>query len=110
LGTKVRKRLPPEGKQRNDANLDILADLLEAGFKLVRAQEYAFSKEAAFKLLSAPSNKRFLEIALGSAFELETQLLIIQKLGLIKAEPISQTINQLNEEQKMINGYINTLK
>jgi len=36
--------------------------------------------------------KRFLEISLSSAFELETQLLILQKLRLIKADQINENI------------------
>ncbi len=54
--------------------------------------------------------KRFLEFALGSAFELETQVLIIQRLRLTRNESLDRILNLLNEEQKMINGYINTLK
>jgi len=54
--------------------------------------------------------KRFLEISLGSAFELETQLLIIEQLNLIQIDQLSGIIEKLHKEQKMINGFINTLK
>ena len=54
--------------------------------------------------------KRFLEVSLGSTFELETQLLIIQKLELNKNNQINDILNSLHKEQKMINGFINTLK
>ena len=37
--------------------------------------------------------KRFLEFALGSAFELETQLLIINRLKLVKVDLIDNIIN-----------------
>ncbi len=54
--------------------------------------------------------KWFLHAAIGSAFELETQLTISQQLNLIpkkKAEPI---LLLLSEEQKMINSFISVLK
>ena len=52
--------------------------------------------------------KRYLEIALGSAFELETQLLLIQELQIIERE-IKQTIDQTCEVQKMLQGLIRKL-
>lgn len=54
--------------------------------------------------------KRFLEIALGSAFELETQLIIISELSFIKKTTINELIESLNKEQKMINNLIKKLK
>lgn len=54
--------------------------------------------------------KRFLEFALGSAFELETQLIISQKLGLIDQERFNRVLGVLVEEQKMISGFIRLLK
>ena len=59
---------------------------------------------------SAKDFKRFLEISLGSSFELETQLLIVEKLNISKMEKFSSIIDKLHEEQKMINGFIKTLK
>jgi len=45
---------------------------------------------------------RFLEIALGSAFELETQLLILQSIASFDLE---SEINETTELQKMINAF-----
>ena len=53
--------------------------------------------------------KRFLEMALGSSFELETQLIIIEELSVISAEDIRVILDQLNKEQKMINSLISKL-
>lgn len=54
--------------------------------------------------------KRFLEMSLGSAFELETQILIIQELALIpNPESLTPLIAELQDEQRMINGLISTL-
>ncbi|MFQ5602513.1 MAG: four helix bundle protein [bacterium] len=54
--------------------------------------------------------KRFLEMALGSAFELETHLIIIEELSIISNEGIKVILDQLNKEQKMINNLIGKLK
>jgi len=54
--------------------------------------------------------KRFFEIALGSAFELETQLLIIQDIFLSKNDLLDKLLKKINEEQKMLNGFIQKLK
>jgi four helix bundle protein len=54
--------------------------------------------------------KRFLQIALGSSFELETQLIIIGELSLISTKEISETITNINKVQKMINNLITKLK
>ena len=53
--------------------------------------------------------KRFLEMALGSSFELETQLIVIEELSVISAEDIRVILDQLNKEQKMINSLISKL-
>ena len=54
--------------------------------------------------------KRFLEIAMGSLFEVETQLVIIQELNLIQKKELKIIFELLNNEAKMINGLITKLK
>ncbi len=49
---------------------------------------------------------RFLEIALGSAFELETQLFLIQELQLISQPELTENLLQhIEKMQKMINSF-----
>jgi four helix bundle protein len=48
---------------------------------------------------------RFIEISLGSAFELETQLLIAQKVNFGNQVLLKETILGVNEEQKMLQGF-----
>ena len=48
---------------------------------------------------SEKDNKRFLEFALGSAFELETQLIILKELNLSKTDKIDTLIDKINIEQ-----------
>lgn len=50
---------------------------------------------------------RFIEIALGSAFELETQLIIVNDIYKLNIEKM---LEELNSEQKMLNAYRSKLK
>jgi four helix bundle protein len=62
---------------------------------------------------SRNSNKdfsRFLEIAIGSAYEIETQLLIASDLGFIKSDELEPLIIKLEEIIKMISKFRSTLK
>jgi len=57
---------------------------------------------------SRTSNKeiaRFLEIALGSSFELETQMLIAYRRKMLKSEQMRPTMDELNQIQKMISAF-----
>ena len=54
--------------------------------------------------------KKFLQIAYGSAAELETQLIICLKTGLIKKKHFGELISPLTEILKMLNRMITTLK
>lgn len=52
---------------------------------------------------------RFIEISMGSSYELETQLLIAQRLSYGNQNLLSQTITDVNDEQKMLMGFGNKL-
>lgn len=51
----------------------------------------------------------FLNIAQGSACELETQLLLAEQLNYIKREQCKELVSRLQEVQKMIAGFKKTL-
>jgi len=51
----------------------------------------------------------YLGIAVGSSFELETQLIISQRLDFINSEQLTSTLNQLNEVQNMTFGLQSSL-
>lgn len=53
--------------------------------------------------------KRFLEIAIGSSFELETQLLIIENLTMINSDVLKDIFILISSEQKMINSLISKI-
>ena len=52
----------------------------------------------------------FLSIALGSASELETQILISRNLNYLNSNNSEKLLNDLNEIQKMIQGLMKNLK
>ena len=53
---------------------------------------------------------RFLEIAIGSAFEVETQLIIAKELNYLKEQKFDEMIKQLTIIQKQINQLISKLR
>jgi len=83
---------------------------------LPKEEKYGLKSQMCRAAVSIPSNiaegcsrnseiefKRFLEMSLGSAFELETQLLITQELKLILKEKVDNVLILLTKEQKMLN-------
>ena len=76
--------------------IELVTYVYEVAAQLPKEEKYGIASQICRASVSIPSNiaegcsrnsdieyKRFLEIALGSAFELETQLVIIQKLKTI---------------------------
>jgi len=62
---------------------------------------------------SRKSNKdyaRFLEYSLGSTFELETLILLINNLNMLKLSDTEILLNKVIEEQKMLQSFISTVK
>jgi four helix bundle protein len=85
-------------------------------------EKFGITSQLKRALISIPSNiaegasrstdkdfLRFLDIALGSAFEAETQLLLLKDLNLVKSD-ISFVLIEINEIQKMISSFIRNLK
>jgi four helix bundle protein len=54
--------------------------------------------------------KRFLQIVLGSAYELETQLTISLDLNLTPKGTLDSILSLVSQEQKMLNSFISTVK
>ena len=52
----------------------------------------------------------FLDTALGSAYEIETQLLIAKNVGYLTIELCDSLINELNEIERQINGLIVSIR
>jgi len=103
--------------------MDLVIQVYKLSEKLPNEEKYGLKSQITRAAISIPSNiaegssrssdkefKHFLEVSLGSAFELETQLLIIKKLNMINNDNIEPVLNALQEEQKMINTFIQRLK
>ncbi len=54
--------------------------------------------------------KRFLAIALGSAFELETQLILAQKIGYFQVPDSNSVFNQIEKIQAMLINLSKSIK
>jgi four helix bundle protein len=52
----------------------------------------------------------FMEISLGSSFELETQLLIARAVEFGEKDPCNNLMYKIIEEQKMLSSFMNSLK
>ena len=87
-----------------------------------KSEKYSLAQQASKSAVSIPSNiaegssrsrskdySRFLEISLGSSFELETQLLIAKAVNFGNEELLLSTLSKIEEEQKMIMAFIKKL-
>jgi len=90
--------------------------------KLPTNERFGLRSQMTRSAVSVPSNiaegcsrnseiefKRFLEIAIGSLFELETQLIIALELNMIDETESKDLIDLIQMEERMINGLINKI-
>ncbi len=102
-------------------------EIVEASYKLASnlpsEERYGLRSQITRAAVSVPSNiaegsakssskdyKNYLEIALGSSFELETQLLILERLGYGESDLRNLFLKEVDEEQKMLMRFIVKLK
>ncbi len=103
--------------------IQIVKEVYLIAKKLPSDEKFGLKSQITRAAVSIPSNiaegsgrnseiefKRFLEISLGSLFELQTQLIIIQELNLIESKDLILVFELLEKEGKMINGFIKTVK
>lgn len=87
-----------------------------------KEERYAISSQITRSAVSIPSNiaegssrssekdyARFMEISLGSSFELETQVLIAEAVNFGNQDLRKQILSEIDEEQKMIMSFISKL-
>lgn len=53
---------------------------------------------------------KYLDIALGSAYEVETQLLIANKIGYIKEQLYEELLNSIQAIEKQLTGFIRAIR
>jgi four helix bundle protein len=103
--------------------IELVKQVYELSNELPSSEKYGLKSQITRAAVSIPSNiaegcsrnseiefKRFLEIAIGSLFELETQLIIIIELNLIETAKTEKTLALIQKEGKMISGLINRIK
>jgi four helix bundle protein len=102
--------------------VEIVTKVYELSSLLPDAEKFGLKSQIQRAVVSIPSNiaegasrnsetefKRFLEIAIGSSFELETQFILIQKLNMIGSENLQEIFALISMEQKMINSLISKI-
>ncbi len=103
--------------------MDIVRLTYEITSNFPENERFALSVQCQKSAVSIPSNiaegcsrksskdqYRFTEIALGSAFELETQILIAQSLGYASSVQYERILEEINQEQRMLSSYMEKLK
>jgi four helix bundle protein len=86
-------------------------------------EKYGLKSQICRASVSVPSNiaegcsrnsqieyKRFLEFSMGSAFEMETQFIIIKELNFINEKRLTKVFDMLDKEQRSLNNLINRIK
>ncbi len=101
-------------------------DIAIKSFKLIstfpKEEKFGISSQITRSAVSIPSNiaegssrtsekdySRFIEISLGSTFELETQLLIAKTVNFGSPELGNEILKDLDEEEKMLISFMNKL-
>ncbi|MDQ3279652.1 MAG: four helix bundle protein [Bacteroidota bacterium] len=102
---------------------DIAVQTIDFAATLPASEKFGLSSQLTRSAVSIPSNVaegssrssnkdycRFMEIALGSAFELETQILITQRAKLGNQALANTILKDIDEEQKMLMSFMNKLQ
>jgi four helix bundle protein len=103
--------------------MDVVTDVCQLTGLLPQDEKYGLKTQLQRAAVSIPSNiaegcsrnseidfKRFLQIAIGSTYELETQLTILENFKLVSEEKIVPILQLLSEEQKMLNSFISSVR
>lgn len=101
--------------------MEIAADIHKICLGFPKSEVYGLVSQMNRSAVSMPSNiaegsnrsdihfKHFLNISLGSSFELQTHLLIASQNSYITEERTTEIENKIIEFQKMITGFISKL-
>lgn len=101
---------------------EIAVDAFKITASFPLSEKFGISSQMTRAAVSIPSNiaegssrksdkdyHRFIEISLGSSFELETQLLIAQAVKFGDADFNTNLLNKVLDEQKMLSSFMNSL-
>jgi four helix bundle protein len=103
--------------------IDLSVNVYKATSNFPQEEKYGLTSQIRRSAVSVPSNIsegagrnsnkefiHFLGIANGSSYELQTQLIISNRLNLISDEIIEPILNEISEIQKMTYTFKNTLQ
>ena len=106
-----------------EKGIDLVVNIYNKTESFPKEEVYGITSQIKRSAISIPSNiaegsgrgtgkdfNRFLGIALGSSYELETQLIIANRLNFLDNASFSLLNSQVDEEQKMIIGLQKHLK
>lgn len=102
--------------------MEIVDDVYNLITSLPSDEKFGLKSQTTRAAVSVPANiaegngkrsekdkRRFVEMALGSAFELETHLIIVKNRKWVEEKLIEGLIEKLRREQKMIDSFIDKL-
>lgn len=101
--------------------MEVASDIHKLCLDFPKTEQYGLISQMNRAAISIPSNiaegsnrgnihfKHFLNIALGSSFELQTQILIARQNNYITENKTNEIENKIVELQKMISGFIKKL-
>lgn len=101
--------------------MEVALDIHKICLKFPKNKQYGLTSQLNRAAVSVPSNiaegsnrnnihfKHFLNIALGSSFEIQTQILIAKQNNYISEIQTTEIENKIVELQKMISGFIKRL-
>ncbi len=103
--------------------MDIVKHTYAIASLLPESEKFGLKSQITRAAVSVPSNiaegsaktsdkefRVYLESAMGSLFELETQLLLINELDMVGMVDLKELLAKINEEQKMLNSFITVVK
>lgn len=102
--------------------IEIVKMTYQLAKQIPREEKYGLISQMTRAAVSIPANiaegssrnsdkdyARFMQIALGSAFELQTYLIIIKEMNWTKQDDLMNIEESLEEEIEMMYGFLNTL-
>ena len=103
--------------------MDIVTDVYQLASQLPADEKFGLKSQVTRAAVSIPSNiaegsaktskkdyRNYLEISLASAFEIETQVLIIERLNFGEKNLRDKLLASIDEEQKMLMSFIRTIE
>ena len=103
--------------------MDLVAAVYKLTLSFPKEELYGLTSQLRRAAVSVPSNiaegqgrrgpgelKHFLRISLGSLMELETQVMIAERLHYLESEPVKTILRDSAELGRVLNGLINSLQ